>query len=70
MKAKARGEVWLRAVVTERGCVSEASVSRPLHPELDLQAIHAIMQWRFEPGRRDTGPVPVEISVAVAFHLK
>jgi TonB family protein len=70
MEAKAQGDVWLRAVVSESGCVSEATVTRSLHPGLDLQAIHAIMQWRFDPGLLDSRPIPVEISVAVSFRLK
>jgi TonB family protein len=70
MDARAEGQVWVYAVVNEDGCVSAAHVIRGVHPGLDLEALHAVLQWQFKPGLRDGRPVPVGITVAVAFNLK
>jgi TonB family protein len=69
MRARAEGEVWLRAVVNEEGCVSSAGVVRSLHPDLDLEALHAVLQWKFKPALRAGRPVAVAITVAVSFQL-
>jgi TonB family protein len=70
MEDRAQGSVRLTAVVSDRGCISQAEVTGPLHPGLDLQALDAVLQWRFEAGRRAGQAVPVEISVEVGFRLK
>jgi TonB family protein len=70
MKSRVEGTVLLRAVVSDTGCVSHAEVLRPLHPELDLEALSAILQWKFKPARRDDRPVAVQVSVEVAFNLR
>jgi hypothetical protein len=44
-------------------------VIRYLGHGLDEQAIETLRQWTFEPGTTDGVPVPVLISVQMAFHL-
>jgi TonB family protein len=70
MKARAEGEVIVRAIVSDSGCVAHAEVTRPLHPELDLEALNAILQWRFRPAQLEGKSVPVLISVGVSFKLR
>jgi protein TonB len=70
MSDRVQGEVWVRAIVSDNGCVASAEVTRSLHPDLDFEALHAVLQWRFEPARRNGLPLAVVVSVAVAFNLK
>jgi hypothetical protein len=43
MRAKVQGKVLIRAMVSAVGCVSRAEVVRALHPELDLEALNAVL---------------------------
>jgi TonB family protein len=69
-EAKTQGTVLLECVVDEKGAVGDVRVSRSLDPGLDLEAIKAVRQWRFEPGTKDGKPVPVQISVELTFTLR
>ncbi len=44
-------------------------VVAPLDPGLDVQAIRAVEQWRFEPGKIEGKPVRVAANVEVNFRL-
>jgi TonB family protein len=68
--ARIQGVVTLEAVVLPTGDVGDVRVSAPLEPSLDNEAIKAVKQWRFEPGRKDGKPVPVQVSVECTFTLK
>ncbi|MDO8681696.1 MAG: energy transducer TonB [Acidobacteriota bacterium] len=72
MEQKIQGSVWLLAVVTEKGDVGEVEVSRSLDKEygLDDQAVKATREWKFEPGKKDGKPVPVQITIELTFTLK
>ena len=70
MSRKAQGWVLADVIVSERGCAAYASVKRGLDPDLDLQALHAILQWTFEPARADGIPIPVWVTIEVSFRLK
>ncbi len=41
----------------------------PLGMGLDEQAVNAIRTWKFEPAKRGSEPVPVQIAVEVDFRL-
>jgi protein TonB len=71
-EAGIQGTVLLDAVVLEDGTVGEVRVSRSLDRVhgLDDQAIKALKQWRFEPGRKDGKAVPVRVEVEMTFTLK
>lgn len=64
------GTVVLEAVVTADGCASQIRVVRSLDRGLDQEAIAAVMQWRFEPGRLDGTPVDVLVTILVDFSLR
>jgi TonB family protein len=70
MRRKIEGSVILQAIVTEQGLADSIVVTQSLDDGLDAQAVEALSGWRFEPGRKDGAPVPVEISVEVRFVLR
>jgi TonB family protein len=70
-KAKGiEGIVTLDCVVLTSGRVGQVRVTKPLEPALDDAAIRALRQWRFVPGTKDGKPVPVQVSVEIAFTLR
>lgn len=61
------GVVVLEVVVSEKGRVESACVSKSLSPQLDLEATRAIKRWRFQPARIAAKPVKVTTTVEVPF---
>ena len=72
MRAKIQGEVLLECVVQPDGTVGNIRVVRSLDSTfgLDQEAIAAARQWRFAPGTRQGQPVPVLVTIAIAFTLR
>ena len=72
MRAKIQGEVLLECVVQTDGTVGNIRVVRSLDGTfgLDQEAIKAARQWRFAPGTRQGQPVPVLVTIAIAFTLR
>jgi protein TonB len=72
MRAKVQGTVWLECVVMPDGSVGRVEVVRSLDNTfgLDQEAIKAAKQWRFKPGMRFGEPVPVLITIELAFTLR
>lgn len=70
MDARIQGRVTLDCVVRPDGRVGDTRVSTRLDPDLDLEAVRALKQWRFTPGERQGKPVPVQVSVEMSFALK
>ena len=70
MRARVQGVVTLECVVQPDGAIGEARVTKSLNPDLDEEAIKAVKQWRFKPGRKDGKPVPVRITLEVTFTLR
>lgn len=66
------GEVWVEAVVLPDGRVGDIRVTRSLDMKfgLDVAAVIAAKQWRFEPGTRDGEPVAVQVGIALEFRLE
>jgi protein TonB len=67
--AGVQGIVILEATIGEDGGVRDVRVLRSL-PLLDLAAIDAVRQWRFTPTLLNGQPVPVVMTVTVAFKLR
>ena len=66
-----QGSVVLEAVVTVDGCASQIRIVRSLDANgLDEEAVMAVAQWRFEPGRLGTTPVPVIVTIVVDFSVR
>jgi TonB family protein len=72
MRAKIQGEVLLECIVMPDGSVGNIRVVRSLDAAfgLDQEAIKAARQWRFQPGTRQGQPVPVLVTIAIAFTLR
>jgi len=67
MKAGITGSVEMEVVVGVDGSVADARVIKPLHPELDEQAISAVKDWKFSPGVMNGKPVPVLVMIEMTF---
>jgi TonB family protein len=66
-----QGTVVLEAVVTGDGCASHVRVVRSLDPGgLDDEAVAAVLQWRFEPGRLGGTPVDVLVTILLDFSIR
>jgi periplasmic protein TonB len=72
MRAKIQGEVLLECVIQPDGTVGNIRVLRSLDSTfgLDNEAIKAARQWRFRPGTRQGQPVPVLVTIQIAFTLR
>lgn len=68
-KAKYQGTVVLNVVIGPDGRVHDIRIARSLGMGLDEKAIEAVKVWRFEPGRKDNTPVPVQVAIEVNFRL-
>lgn len=70
--ARIEGLVAMDVVVLETGTVGDVTVTRSLDSVhgLDEQAVKAMKQWTFDPGRKDGKAVPVLVSVEMTFTLK
>ena len=64
-----QGFVILEAVIAEDGSVRDVRVLRSI-PLLDAAAIEAVRQWRFSPTLLNGEPVPIVMTVTVAFRLR
>ena len=66
-----QGTVVLEAIVTRDGCASQIRVIRSLdRGGLDQEAVAAVAQWRFEPGRLAGAPVDVIVTILVDFLVR
>jgi len=72
MRAKIQGTVLLECVVRPDGSVGDIRVKRSLDSSfgLDQEAIKAARQWQFAPGSRLGQPVPVLVTIEIAFTLR
>jgi protein TonB len=69
-EARVTGTVILEGIVETDGTMSVTRVARSLNPDLDHNAIYALEQWRFEPGKANGVAVPVQLNVEITFNLK
>ena len=71
VRNKIQGTVVLEVVVTADGCASQIRVVRSLdRGGLDEEAIAAVAQWRFEPGRLAGVPVDVLVTIMLDFSIR
>jgi periplasmic protein TonB len=67
---RVQGSVTLELVVRSSGTPSDIRVLRSLDAGLDAQAVDAVNQWRFEPGRLAGAPVDVAVIVVIDFLIR
>jgi TonB family protein len=70
----ARAQQWqgicvFQMVVDQQGTPSDIAVLKPCGWGLDENAYNALVKWRFRPATLEGDPVPVMITVEIAFHL-
>lgn len=70
LERRVEGTVELAIVVRRDGCASDIRVIRSLDAGLDEQAVRAVGQWRFAPGRFADLPVDVAVTVLVDFMIR
>lgn len=68
-EARVEGIVILEAVIAEDGAVRDVRLLRAV-PLLDAAAVEAVRQWRFTPTLLNGQPVPVVMTITVAFRLR
>ncbi len=72
MAERIEGLVVMEVIVTKDGRVGRIEVTHSLDSVhgLDQEAVKAMKQWRFEPGRKGDEAVPVLIVVEMTFSLR
>jgi TonB family protein len=70
LAGRIQGPVVLELVVRADGHPTDIRVVRSLEAGLDLQAINAAREWRFEPGRLAGRPVDVQVVVVMDFSIR
>jgi protein TonB len=72
MRARIQGLITVECVVQPDGACTRIRVTRSFDPAfgLDQEAIKAAAQWRFRPGMRRGQPVPVLVTMEIAFALR
>jgi TonB family protein len=70
IKARVQGIVLAESLITTSGCVIDAVVTRRVHRALDVAALAAIGEWRYEPATHNGAVVPVIMTVTVNFSLR
>jgi protein TonB len=72
MRARAQGAITVECLVQTTGECADIRVKRSFNPTfgLEQEAIKAAGQWRFRPGMRRGEPVPVLVTMEIAFTLR
>jgi TonB family protein len=72
MRAKIQGIVVVECVIQADGTVDNVRVVKSLDPTfgLDQEAVKAARLWRFVPGKKQGQPVPVLVTIELAFNLR
>ncbi|MFL6196321.1 MAG: energy transducer TonB [Thermoanaerobaculia bacterium] len=69
-KARVEGVVVVRAVIDERGNVTDVQLLRGQPMGLDQAAMEAVKTWRFKPATLHDRPVKVYFNLTVNFTLQ
>ena len=72
MQARAQGTILVECAVQTTGVCTNIRVERSFDPPfgLDEQAMKAAAEWRFRPAMRRGQPVPVLVTMEIAFALR
>lgn len=69
-RARVSGLVILEVAVSETGAVENVGVIKSVAPGLDMAAVAAVREWKFQPATRDGKPVPSLFNLTINFKLK
>ena len=71
LRNRIQGTVVLEVIVAGDGCASQIRIVRSLdRGGLDEEAVAAVAQWRFEPGRLAGAPVDVLVTIMLDFSIR
>lgn len=70
IRERVQGVVLAESLITTTGCVVDAVVTRRVNSDLDVSALAAIAEWRYEPAVVDNSAVPTIMIVTVSFALQ
>ncbi len=70
MKAGVEGRVYVEFIVDTEGRVVDPVVTRGIGAGCDEEAVRAVSQARFKPGKQRGKAVPVKMSLPITFRLK
>lgn len=68
-RAKFQGETFIKMIIGADGRPHRAEIVRPVGMGLDEAALRVIPLWRFEPARKDSGPVAMQATLSMSFRL-
>ncbi|MCI0423290.1 MAG: energy transducer TonB, partial [Acidobacteria bacterium] len=66
---KVEGTVFLYGVIRPDGSVDDVEVVRSVSDSIDARAVDAFRRWRFDPGKKNGAPIPLEVVVEIPFRL-
>jgi len=69
-KARISGVVIVEAAILTDGSVEKARIVKSAAPDLDMAALDAVRQWKFEPAKRGGQVVPVQYNLTINFTLR
>lgn len=70
-KQKVQGRVVVQFVINKDGSVVEAEVIKPVHPDLDKEALRIVsLMPKWTPGKEKGEPVRVKFTLPILFKLK
>jgi protein TonB len=69
-RAGLSGEVLVGFIVDASGGVRDAHVMRASRREFADEAMRAVRQWQFQPGRKNGVPVHTRMQVPLVFNLQ
>jgi protein TonB len=64
------GQVLLQATIATDGTVREATVVKPVHPDLDAAAVDAVRKWLFDGTLLNCVPTEVTMNVRIDFAVQ
>jgi TonB family protein len=70
LERRVQGTVELELIITPTGTPSNIRVVRSLDEGLDLEAIKAVNEWRFAPGRLSGTAVNVLVVIYIDFAIR
>lgn len=63
------GLVTVSMMIDEKGNVTEVSVVKSTHKELEEPAMEAVKKWRFKPAKKDGNPVAIRVAIPIKFDV-
>jgi TonB family protein len=68
-RAGIEGEVWIKAVINEKGFVEKAEVIKTTNKDFNEATIDAAKQWEFVPASKDGKAIRTEVTIPFRYRL-